>query len=144
MGWGSYQEDNQDGAGEPVKREKQKVQVMAIEEIDKLRESDPRTEVLKVKNLVIIKADGLAINSIEMEGYAFDISFMEGDEQLEPQVDFTATDRGGKSIKLGTFYDIKEACSLLMDLMLAIEENQDGVFDVRARLDRKDVNPITR
>ena len=142
MGWGSYQEDNQDAVGELVRQEKRKVQVIEMEKLDKPMEPDPRTEVLKVNNLVIIKADGLAINSVEMEGYAFDITFLEGDEQLEQQVDFTATDRDGKSIKIGTFYDIKEACSLLTDLMLAIEENQEGVFDVRARPCRRDANPV--
>ena len=130
----SCQEDNQDAAGEPLKQEKQKVQVMTIEEIDKLIESDPGTEILKVKNTVIIKADGLAINSIEIESYAFDITFMDGDEQLEPQIDFTATARAesgnrGEVFLISTFYDIKEACSLLTALMSAIE-NQEAVFNV--------------
>ena len=130
MGWPSFQEDNQDAAGEPIKAGKRKVQVMKIEEIDKLIESNPETKVLPVKNTVIIKADGLAINSIEIESYAFDITFMDGDEQLEPQIELTATASSGKVFQISTFYDIKQACSLLTDLMLAIE-NHGTVFDVR-------------
>ena len=132
MGFPSYQEDIQDAKGEPVKAGKQNSQVMKIEEIDKLIESDPKTEALAVKNTVIIKADGLAINSIEIESYACDITFMDGEAQLEPQIDLSATERaekGGKMFHISTFYDIKEACSLLTDLMLAIE-NGEKVFDV--------------
>ena len=130
MGFVSCQEDNQDAAGEPIKAGKRKVQVMKIEEIDKLIESNPETKVLPVKNTVIVKADGLAINSIEIESYAFDIMFMDGDEQLEPQIELTATASSGNVFQISTFYDIKQACSLLTDLMLAIE-NQETVFDVR-------------
>ncbi|RKU31017.1 hypothetical protein C6499_05145 [Candidatus Poribacteria bacterium] len=85
------------------------------------------------KNTVIIKADGLGINSIEIENYAFDITFMDGEAQLEPQIDLTATaraEKGGKVSQISTFYDIKEACSLLTALMLAIE-NDEEVFNVR-------------
>lgn len=133
MGFVSCQEDNQDAAGEPVKVGKQKGQVMKIEETDKLIESDPKTETLTVKNTVIVKADGLAVNSTEIESYAFDIMFMD-DEQLEPQIDLTATARAepsspGKVYLISRFYDIKEACSLLTALMLAIE-NQEAVFNV--------------
>ena len=42
MGFVSYQEDNHDAAGEPVKAGKQKGQVIKIEETDKLIESDPK------------------------------------------------------------------------------------------------------
>ena len=132
MGFVSCQEDNQDAAGEPIKAGKRKVQVMKIEEIDKLIESNPEAKVLPVKNTVIVKADGLAINSIEIESYAFGIMFMDGGEQLEPQIDLTATASSGKVFQISTFYDIKQACSLLTDLMLAIE-NQETVFDVRQR-----------
>ena len=129
MGWPSFQEDNQDTAGEPVKAGKQKVPVIAIEEIEEFIEPHPRTEILKVKNTVIIKSDGLAINSIEIESYAFDITFMDGDEQLEPQIELTATADSGKVFQISTFYDIKQACALLTDLMSAIE-NQEVVFNV--------------
>lgn len=138
MGFVSYQEDNQDAAGEPVKQEKQKGQVMTIEEMGKLIESDPKTAILKVKNTVIVKADGLAINSTEIESYAFDITFMDDDEQLEPQIDLTATARAesssrGEVFLISTFYDIKEACSLLTALMSAIE-NQEAVFNIRQHI----------
>ena len=138
MGLVSYQEDNQDAAGELVRQEKRKGQVMTIEEMGKLIESDPKTEILKVKNTVIIKADGLAINSAEIESYAFDITFMDGEEQLEPQIELTATARAesgsrGEVSQISTFYDIEEACLLLMELMLAIE-NQEVVFNVSQRI----------
>ena len=126
MGWPSFQEDNQDAASEPVKAGKQKVPVIAIEEFI---EPDSMTEILKVKNTVIIKSDGLAINSIEIESYAFDITFMDSDEQLEPQIELTATADSGKVFQISTFYDIKQACALLTDLMSAIE-NQEVVFNV--------------
>ena len=134
MGFVSYQEDNQDAACEPVKAGKQKGQVIKIEETDKLIESDPKMETLIVKNTVIVKADGLAVNSTEIESYAFDIMFMDDNEQLEPQIDLTATARAepsspGKVYLISRFYDIKEACSLLTALMLAIE-NQEAVFNV--------------
>ncbi len=80
MGFVSCQEDNQDTAGEPVKAGKQKGQVTKIEETDKLIEPDPKMETLTVKNTVIVKADGLAVNSTEIESYAFDIMFMDDDE----------------------------------------------------------------
>ena len=104
MGFPSYQEDIQDAKGEPVKAGKQKGQVMRIEEIDKRIESDPKTEALTVKNTVIVKADGLAINSIEMESYACDITFMDSEEQLEPQIDLSATPRAEKGEKV--FHDL--------------------------------------
>ena len=130
MGFPSYQEDIQDAKGEPAKAGKQNGQVMKIEEIDKLVESDPKTEALAVKNTVIIKADGLAINSIEIESYACDITFMDGETQSEPQIDLTATARtDGKVFHISTFYDIKEACSLLTALMLAIESGEE-VFNI--------------
>ena len=122
MGFPSYQEDIQDAKGEPVKAGKQKDQII-VEELEELIESE--------KNTVIVKADGLAINSIEMESYACDITFMDGEGQLEPQIDLTATARAdGKVSHISTFYDIKEACSLLTALMLAIE-NGEEVFNVR-------------
>lgn len=120
MGLVSYQEDNQDAAGEPVKVQKAR------------KTEDSSTDIFTVKNTVIIKADGLAINSIEIESYAFDITFMDGEEQLEPQIDLTATAIGGGVIQIVTFYDIKKACSLLTDLMSAIE-NQEDVFKVSDR-----------
>ena len=132
MGFPSYQEDIQDAKGEPLKAGKQKDQVI-VEELEELIESDSRTEALTVKNTVIVKADGLAINSIKMESYACDITFMDGEAQLEPQIDLTATaraEKGGKVFHISTFYDIKEACSLLTALMLAIE-NGEEVFNVR-------------
>lgn len=116
MGFPSYQEDIQDAKGEPVKAGEQKDQVIESR-----------------KNTVIVKADGLAINSIEMESYACDITFMDGEAQLEPQIDLSATaraEKGGKVFHISTFYDIKEACSLLTALMLAIE-NAEEVFNVR-------------
>ena len=89
----------------------------------------------EVKNTVIIKADGLAINSIEIESYHFDIAFMDDDEQLSPQIDLTASeekaDGTGRVVKVASFYDIKEACALLEALMLAIE-NHEAVFNVSA------------
>ena len=124
MGFPSYQEDIQDAKGEPVKAGKQKDQVI-VEELEEFIESR--------KNTVIVKADGLAINSIEMESYACDITFMDGEAQLEPQIDLSATaraEKGGKVFHISTFYDIKEACSLLTALMLAIE-NGEEVFNVR-------------
>ncbi|MCY4553103.1 MAG: hypothetical protein OXC79_05480 [Candidatus Poribacteria bacterium] len=132
MGFPSYQEDIQDAKGEPIKTGKQKLQVIRKEEIDKRVEPDPRTEI--GKNTVIVKADGIAINSIEIEGYAFDITFTDEVERLEPQIDLTATARAGsggsgKVSLIATFYDIKEACSLLTALMSAIE-NQEAVFSV--------------
>lgn len=135
MGFPSYQEDIQDAKGEPVKERKQKIQVIAevleeAEELEELIKSDPKQEELTVKNTVIVKADGLAINSIEIDSYAFDITFMDGDDQLEPQIDLTATAKAGSdTFLISTFYDIKEACSLLTDLMSAIE-NQEDVFQV--------------
>ncbi len=136
MGFPSYQEDIQDAKGEPLKAGKQKDQVI-VEELEELIESDSRTEALTVKNTVIVKADGLAINSIKMESYACDITFMDGEAQLEPQIDLTATARAdGKVFHISTFYDIKEACSLLTALMLAIE-NGEEVFNVR-KLNSKD------
>lgn len=132
MGFPSYQEDIQDAKDEPVKAGKQKGQVMKIEEIDKPIEPNPKIGALAVKNTVIVKADGLAINSIEIESYAFDITFMDSEAQLEPQIDLSATaraEKGGKVFQISTFYDIKEACSLLTALMLAIE-NREKVFDV--------------
>ncbi len=135
MGFPSYQEDIQDAKGEPVKAGKQKDQVIVeeLEELEELVESDPKTEALTVKNTVIVKADGLAINSIEMESYACDITFMDSEAQLEPQIDLSATARAdGKVFHISTFYDIKEACSLLTALMLAIE-NGEEVFNVRKR-----------
>ena len=128
MGFPSYQEDIQDAKGEPVKAGKQKDQVI-VEELEELEESDEPIE--SGKNTVIVKADGLAINSIEMESYACDITFMDGEAQLEPQIDLSATARAdGKVFQISTFYDIKEACSLLTALMLAIE-NGEEVFNVR-------------
>ena len=128
MGFPSYQEDIQDAKGEPVKAGKQKGQVMEIEEIGKRIEPNPKTEALK--NTVIVKADGLAINSIEIESYTLDITFMDSEAQLEPQIDLTATPpTDGKVFHISTFYDIKEACSLLTALMLAIE-NGEEVFNV--------------
>ena len=124
MGFPSYQEDIQDAKGEPVKAGKQKDQVI-VEELEEFIESG--------KNTVIVKADGLAINSIEMESYACDITFMDGEAQLEPQIDLSATaraEKGGKVFHISTFYDIKEACSVLTALMLAIE-NREEVFNVR-------------
>lgn len=127
MGWASCQEDNLDAKGEPVKIGKKKVPVMTIEELD---------SETKVKNTVIIKADGLASNSIEIESYHFDVAFMDDDGQLSPQIDLTASeekaDGTGRVVKIARFYDIKEACALLTDLMLAIE-NQEAVFNVSAR-----------
>ena len=64
MGWGSYQEDNLEAKGDPVKVGKKEVPAMTIEELDDFEEFDSETEV---KNTVIIKADGLAINSTEIE-----------------------------------------------------------------------------
>ncbi len=125
MGFPSYQEDIQDAKGEPVKAGKQKDQVI-VEELEELEEF-----IESGKNTVIVKADGLAINSIEMESYACDITFMDGEAQLEPQIDLSATARAdGKVFQISTFYDIKEACSLLTALMLAIE-NGEEVFNVR-------------
>ena len=96
----------------------------------KIEELDSGTEV---KNTVIIKADGLAINSVEIESYHFDIAFLDDDGLLSPQIDLTASeekaDGTGKVVKIASFYDIKEACSLLTALMLAIE-NQEAVFNV--------------
>lgn len=131
MGLVSYQEDNLDAKGEPVKAGKKEVPAMTIEELDDLEELDSETEV---KNTVIIKADGLAINSVEIEDYTFHITFMRDDEQLEPQIDFTATapaESGKKVFLISQFDDIKEACALLTALMLAIE-NQEAVFNVSA------------
>lgn len=127
MGFPSYYEDNQEAAGEPA------LLVKAGKKAE-LIPPDPKAEICTVKNTVIIKADGLAINSIEIENYAFDITFMDEEEQLEPQIDLTATTRGkpgssGRAIHISTFHDIKEACFLLMDLMLAIE-NQEVIFNV--------------
>ena len=89
----------------------------------------------EVKNTVIIKADGLAINSIEIEGYHFDIVFMDDDGQLSPQIDLTArekkADGTGRVVKVASFYDIKDACDLLEALLLAIE-NHEAVFNVSA------------
>lgn len=130
MGWPSAHEDNLDARGEPIKEKKQKVQVIRTEEIAKLIESDPRTEELAMKNTVIIKADGLAINSTEIESYAFDITFMDDDGLLEPQIDCTATSSHNKVFQIATFHDIKKACSLLTALILAIE-NGEEVFDVK-------------
>lgn len=84
--------------------------------------------------MLIFLKNGLAVNSTEIESYAFDITFMDGEEQLEPQIDFTATARAepsspGKVYLISRFYDIKEACSLLTALMSAIE-NQEAVFNV--------------
>ena len=79
------------------------------------------------------KADGLAINSIKIESYALDITFMDSDAQLEPQIDLSATAQteNGREVSLiSTFHDIKAACSLLTALMLAIENGED-VFNVR-------------
>ena len=131
MGLVSYQEDNLDAKGEPVKVGKKEVPAMVIEELDDLEELDSGTEV---KNTVIIKADGLAINSVEIDSYSFDIAFMDNDVgKLEPQIDLTAavkTHEGPlKTFNISTFYDIEEACSLLVALMLAIE-NQEAVFNV--------------
>ena len=131
MGFVSYQDDNQDAAGERVRQKKKKVEAKT----DKLIESDPKTERLKVKNTVIIKADGRAINSTDIESYAFDIAFMDSEGPLEPQIDLTATARAESGSRreiflISTFYDIKEACSLLMALMSAIE-NQEDVFNIR-------------
>ena len=131
MGLVSYQEDNQDAAGEPVKGKKTED---SIPEITELRGSGPRTEVLTMKNTVIVKADGLAINSVKIEGYSLDITFMDEEGQLEPQIDLTATARAESDSRkevflISTLYDIKEACSLLTALMLAIE-NQEAVFQV--------------
>ena len=98
---------------------------MVIEELD---------SETKVKNTVIIKADGLASNSIEIESYHFDVAFRDDDGQLNPQIDLTASeekaDGTGKVVKIASFYEIKEACSLLVALMLAIE-NQEAVFNVK-------------
>ena len=113
MGYASCYEDNLDAK----KVEKKKVPVMKTE----------------VKNTVIIKTDGLASNSIEIESYHFDVVFMDDDGQLNPQIDLTASeekaDGTGRVVKIASFYDIKEACALLTDLMLAIE-NQETVFNV--------------
>ena len=117
MGYASCYEDNLDAKGEPVKGGNKKVPVMKTE----------------VKNTVIIKADGLAVNSIEIESYHFDIAFMDDDGQLSPQIDLTASeekaDGTGRVVKVASFYDIKEACALLEALMLAIE-NHESVFNV--------------
>lgn len=121
MGYASCYEDNLDAKGEPVKVGKKSVPVMKTE----------------VKNTVIIKADGLAINSIEIESYHFDIAFMDDDGQLSPQIDLTASEEKadgtgrvvGRAVKIASFYDIKEACALLEALMLAIE-NHEAVFNV--------------
>ena len=119
MGYASCYEDNLDAKGEPVKVGKKKVPVMNTE----------------VKNTVIIKADGLAINSIEIEDYHFDIAFMDDDGQLTPQIDLTASkEKGngtGRVVKVASFYDIKEACDLLEALILAIE-NHEAVFNISA------------
>ena len=93
----------------------------------------------ELRNTVIIKTDGLAVNSIEIESYHFDIAFMDDDGQLSPQIDLTASEEKadgtgkvvGKVVKIASFYDIKEACALLTALMLAIE-NQEAVFNVSA------------
>ena len=126
MGWASCQEDNLDAKGEPVKVGKKKAPVMTIKELD---------SGTKVKNTVIIKADGLAINSIDIESYHFDIAFMDDDGQLSPQVDLTASeekaDGNGRVVKIASFYDIKKACALLTALIEAIE-NQEVVFNVSA------------
>ena len=134
MGLVSYQEDNQDAAGEPT------LSVKAGKKAE-LIPPGPKGEIRTVKNTVIIKPDGLAINSIEIENYAFDITFMDEEEQLEPQIDLTATTRGkpgssGRAIHISTFHDIKEACFLLMDLMLAIK-NQEAVFNVSQHIAEK-------
>ena len=119
MGYASCYEDNLDAKGEPVKVGEKKVPVMNTE----------------VKNTVIIKADGLAINSIEIESYHFDIAFLDDDGQLSPQIDLTASeekaDGTGRVVKVASFYDIKEACALLEALLLAIE-NHEAVFNVSA------------
>ena len=128
MGLVSSQEDNLDAKGEG----KKKVPAIVIEDFDDLEELDSGT---KVKNTVIIKADGLASNSVEIESYHFDVVFMDDDGQLSPQIDLTASeekaDGTGRVVKIASFYDIKEACALLKDLMLAIE-NQEAVFNVSA------------
>ena len=89
----------------------------------------------KVKNTVIIKTDGLAVNPIDIESYHFDIAFMDDDGQLSPQIDLTASeekaDGSGRVVKIASFYDIKKACALLTVLMEAIE-NQEVVFNVSA------------
>ena len=130
MGYASCQEDNLDAKSERVKLGKKKVPSMTVEELDDLEELDSGTEV---KNTVIIKADGLAINSTEIEDYTFYITFMEDEEQLEPQIDLTATARAEKTGKkvflISQFDEIKKACALLTALMEAIE-NQEVVFNV--------------
>ena len=62
----------------------------------------------------------------------YKITFTDEGEYVEPQIDLTATaqaksDSSGKVIHISTFHDIKEACALLMDLMLAIG-NQEDVY----------------
>ena len=129
MGFPSYQEDIQEAKGEPATVPVIRVEDLG-EELEEFKESDLRTEICPVKNTVIVKADGLAINSIEIESYAFDIMFMDGDGLLEPQIELTATSSHGKVFQISKFYDIKEACSLLTALMLAIENGED-VFKVK-------------
>ena len=131
MGFPSYQEDNQDAAGEPETAEKTGVKAIEIDELEEEEELEEFMESDPVKNTVIVKADGFAINSADIESYALDITFMDEDNQLEPQIDLTATSRDkGKEVSLiSKFYDIKEACSRLTALMMAIENGED-VFKV--------------
>lgn len=126
MGVVSSQEDNLDAAGERIRGKKTE---NPIPEIAEPRGSGTKTERLTMKNTVIVKADGWAINSAEIESYTFDITFMNEDEQLEPQIDLTATANDKEVFQIATLYDIEEACSLLTALMLAIE-NQEAVFQV--------------
>ena len=132
MGFPSYQEDNQDAASEPETAEKTGVKAIDMAELDEEDELDELMESDPVKNTVIVKADGFAINSADIESYTLDITFMDEDNQLEPQIELTATPRdGGKAVSLiSKFYDIKKACSLLTALMEAIE-NQEAVFIVK-------------
>ena len=128
MGFVSYQEDNQDSAGESGLLVKAGKKAKLIQPV-------PKKGIPIVKNTVIIKSDGLGINSIEIESYALEITFMDdeadGEAQSEPQIDLIATARDeNKMFQISTFYDIKEACSQLTALMSAIE-NQKDVFSLK-------------
>ena len=138
MGYASCYEDNLDAKGVSVKAEKKKGPVITIEELEELEELEDFEEIglgTEVKNTVIIKADGLASNSIEIESYHFDIAFMDEDGQSCPQIDLTASEKKAdgteKVVKVASFYDIKEACALLEALILSIE-NHEAVFNVSA------------
>ena len=73
----------------------------------------------------------MGINSVEIESYALEITFMDGEAQSEPQIDFIANARDrNKVFQLSIFYNIKEACSQLTALMSAIE-NREDVFRLK-------------